>query len=352
MTNPIFVVGLGAVTPVGLTAAQTCAAIRAGISSFSEAIPRLPPQEPVVCATVPARRVLKQSSQAWLINLTVRALKECMAAIPREDIERTALFVALPDAHRNHEALSLLDSVGFISAIESRLNVRFHPQSLAVQEGSAAALRFLMVARELLEKRHAKYCLVGGVDSLVNISDVTRLEKNARLHQGAVNPQGVIPGEGAAFLLISLSFTNEKIIPIARILGAGTGIEKDNVLGERYSTGLGLRNALENTIQDAGCEESDIDFRISDMNGERYRAWESMISTTRFYRTRREQLETWYFAVSVGDIGAASGILGVIVASVSLMKGYAPGRIVMCEAVSDKGLRAGCLVSTANNNSG
>ena len=345
MTNSLLILGLGAVTPVGLTAPQTCAAIRAGISAFSEGIPRLPPKEPVVCATIPARQILKRTPQDWFINLAVRALKEAAAAISNVDLEKTAIFIALPDAIREHEALSAQEPINFIRAVESRLNIKFHPKSFAVQEGSAASFKFLMEARELLNDGEVKYCLVGAVDSLVNIKDVEHLEKCARLHQGAANSQGVIPGEGAAFVLLGKATDLRSIKPIANILGIGIGRESDIVTGERYSTGLGLRKALDNTIQDADCKESEIVFRVSDMNGERYRAWESMISTTRFYRTRREHLETWYFASSVGDMGAASGLLGVVVASTGIQKGYAAGNIAMCEAVSDEGLRGGCLVS-------
>jgi 3-oxoacyl-[acyl-carrier-protein] synthase-1 len=121
-------------------------------------------------------------------------------------------------------------------------------------------------------------------------------------------------------------------------------MEQDTVLGERYSVGRGLRRALEEAAKDAGYSESSINFLVSDMNGERYRAWEAMICHARFYRTRRERLHVWYPAASIGDIGAASGALLIIIATMGIARGYAPGQIAMCEGSSEQGLRAACLV--------
>jgi 3-oxoacyl-[acyl-carrier-protein] synthase-1 len=80
------------------------------------------------------------------------------------------------------------------------------------------------------------------------------------------------------------------------------------------------------------------------MNGERYHAWDSVLASIRFYRTHRERLSVWYPAASVGDLGAATGALLLVVAATGIARGYAPGPLVMCEASSDEGLRAACAV--------
>jgi 3-oxoacyl-[acyl-carrier-protein] synthase-1 len=178
---------------------------------------------------------------------------------------------------------------------------------------------------------------------LINEVDVKRLGAAQRL-QGPENPQGLIPGEGSAFILLTLPGNSLTYRPLGQVLGVGTAIEKDTVLGERYSVGKGLRQALEEATKDAACSEPSIDFLVSDMNGERYRAWESLICHSRFYRTRRAHLNMWYLPASVGDIGAASGALLVIVAAMAIARGYAPGQIAMCEGSSEEGLRAACLI--------
>lgn len=342
MKQSPLIIGLGAVTAVGLTAPQTCAAIRAGISGFRDAVWGDPLEEPQIGAVVPARSALKFPSICWLTNLATRAIQECLE-YRESDTKDTALLLAIPESFREHPALVGFSEQSLLATIEKKLKRKFHPASAVLREGHATALRAIVTARDLLSKNTARYCIVGGVDSLINENDYRRLKKANRL-QGSENSQGLVPGEGAAFILITLPNKSLKSRPFAQILGVGSAIEEDSVLGERYSVGNGLRNALAKAIAEAAIPEENIGFLISDMNGERYRAWESAICHARFYRTRRERLNTWYPAASVGDIGAASGALLVVVGAMAIARGYTPGQIAMCEGASEEGVRAACLI--------
>ena len=344
----LLILNAGAVTSVGLTAQQTCAAIRARISGFQEAVPRVPPQEPLIGALVPAKDHVKKSPWNWFVNLAVRAIRECLQG-RQIDFSSTAIFIVLPALHRHHPALNLNKQHDFLLAIEDILKQRFHPKSLVASGGSAESLRCLALARQLLQAKTVSHCIVGGVDSLLNANDIHRLETSGRLYDGSKNPQGLIPGEGAAFMLLSQNIHQEDDHPLANVAGIGYSDEDATALGETFSTGIGMRKALQNAVKDAQIEESQINLRVSDMNGERYRAWESLISTSRFYSTYRQHLCTWYPSTSVGDIGAAAGILMIIVAATGIFRGYSPGPIAMCEASSEEGLRAACLIAPAPN---
>jgi 3-oxoacyl-[acyl-carrier-protein] synthase I len=344
--RPLLICSSGAVTPVGLTASQTCAAMRAGVNGFRDAFEQLPPEEPIVCARIPARKKLKDRLDAWLVNLAVRAIRECLDKIDVDPLS-TAVLVSLPEGTRPHSTTGLMSAVEFLGAVEAQLGVRFHGRSTAVPGGSAAGYQLLTVAGELLRNGVVRHCVVGGVDSLANEEDVARLARAGRLHLSDVNPQGVIPGEAAAFVVVCDMLNATRGVALAQILGVGSADEENSVLGDQYSTGTATTNALLAALTDAAANEPDIDLRVSDMNGERYRAWESMLSTTRFYRTHRERLITWYPAASVGDTGAAAGALGLVMAATGLSRGYAPGRLAMLEAASDGGLRAACVMSLA-----
>src|SRR5262249_14825746 len=126
--------------------------------------------------------------------------------------------------------------------------------------------------------------------------------------------------------------------------GVSSAIEDAPVTQLRLSQGRGFEKALRGAIGDSGLPESSVSFRISTVNGEHYAVWESMFYTTRTYRTRREFLPVWYTASSVGDIGAASGAVAVILGSFGIAGGYAPGQYAMCESASDIGLRGACLI--------
>jgi 3-oxoacyl-[acyl-carrier-protein] synthase-1 len=345
MNKSLDIIQCGAITPVGLTARQTCAAIKAKISAFQDAYYLPPPEEPIVGACIPASRLLKSSAAQWLINLSVRAIEECFQNQRQIDLKRTALIVNFPEEWRNHPAFNETTPKYLLQQIESTLGRKFI-LSECIQDGHAGAFKALELSREILQSGKAESCCIGGVDSMLNGEDIARLRKSYRLREPN-NSWGLVPGEGAAFVLLGIAGRSE--MPLGQIKGIGISVENDNILGARFSQGRALQKALRLATKDAILKESKIDFRISDANGERYRALESLMAETRFYRTRREHFPCWNFAASVGDIMSAAGFLAILVASIALSKGYAPGLVAMCEGSSDAGLRGACLVQKPPN---
>ena len=303
-----------------------------------------PPRDAILSAKVPVRERLRRDPRSWLVSLAVRAIKQCLEGTEIEP-RTTALLLSLPDEYREHPALS--DGSGELFAgIQSRMGARFHSTSTVSQQGRAGPLADVGRARELLRSGVVAQCIVGGVDSLTNGADASRLSQRGRLHEPG-NPQGAIPGEGAAFVLLSVDSPCMFAGSGVEIQGIGQAMEADCALTDRFGVGCGLSRALSGASEDAGISESSINFRVSDMNGERYHAWDSMLASARYYRTRREALPVWYPAASVGDIGADAGPLAIVVAATSLSHGYSPGPVAMCETSSDAGLRGTCLVIRA-----
>ena len=187
-------------------------------------------------------------------------------------------------------------------------------------------------------------CILCGVDSLVNRSDIQWLAGAERLYDRG-NPNGVIPGEAAAAVLVTVPGQADR--PLARIHGLGLSAEPHSVLGSKYSQGRGLEAALAAALEEAGMPESIVGFRVSDMNGDRYRVWEALFAQARFYRTWRAHLPSWYFTASVGDVGAATGALALVLAATGIFRRYAPAQWGMCECSSEEGLRGACLVGPA-----
>jgi len=328
----------GAVTPIGLNALQSAAAFRARIAGFEKAIPLEPPRESLVAALIPTQAALRRTPAIWLANLAVRAIRESLAY--QSLSERMAIIVALPERVREHPALAGRERIELLHTIVSAVGHRFSHELLS-EEGGAGIASGLQLARQLMLKGTADVCLVGGVDSLVNRNDIAKLRIAGRIHEPS-NSKGIIPGEGAGFLLVSLAdrFPNA----LARLYGVAVSSESEDVLGPRFSQGRGFHTALQLAMEDSAMSESIVSFRVSNVNGELYSIWEAMFFATRFYRTRREQLPVWYTASSVGEIGAASGAVGIILAALGIAGGYAPGPYAMCENASEAGLRGACLV--------
>ncbi|MFA7060508.1 MAG: TIGR02270 family protein [Pedobacter sp.] len=342
MSTPLDVIGWGAVTPVGLDARQTCAAARARISGVRVILTLPPDFEPVYGATVPAKQSLKQSPDAWLTSLACRAIREALDNLS-PDPAHTALLLSVPAIQEPDSEEPRLAGKQWIKSIETRLKCNFHSSSAVFNQGHAAPVAALLIARDLLERQTVQYCLIAGVESMVNRACIDRLAEWNRLY-GPENSQGVIPGEGSACLLVTLASRTQSP-SLARIVGLGVDNETDTVLGTRTSVGKGLIEALKKALDDSGIDESAVTVRASDMNGERYRGLETLFADARLYRKRRQRHIMLLPAMSVADMGAAVAPLMIIMAATAMTKGYLPGPLTMCELSSEQGLRGACLVT-------
>lgn len=333
----------GCVTPVGLDAMQTCAAIRARQSGIEAVMPNA--GEPLLAARVPARAALIKSPPRWLAELALRALKPCLRAY-RGSPARLALFLALPEPFRGHAVT--LDGSGhsFASGLVKALGVQLSAHSRVLFEGHASTALALEAAETLLARDEIDAALIGGVDSLLGEADRERLRQAGRLHEPG-HPFGLIPGEGAAFFVVGRvegPFTHP---PIASLLGVGHAHEADHLLTQRYSVGAGLQQAIRVALQRAGADESVVEWRVTDLNGERHRSWESTALLARQYRAWRDGMPCLHVPAHTGDLGCASLALQVVVAAHAMQDGCAPGPGGLCESSSEGALRGACLVGPA-----
>lgn len=345
LASPLYICGAGAVTAAGLNASQTIAAIRASLSAYDEYIVNEPFGAVQTVSRIPAHHLLRRTHGEWLVNMAARALEEALAS-GDVDAGSTCILLAPPEDFRDHPAFADISRRDFLDKVIGATGREFHPSSRAIDGGAAAALGLLSRISELFALGDVSQILLGGVDSLVNDKDIARLEAAGRLRSDA-NSDGMIPGEGAAFVRIANPAKGLPGIPLAQIHGVGMSNESDSVLSERFSQGHAMLAALREALEGARPTEPDIIFIVRNSNGERYDGWEQMIAQPRFYRTRREMLPTAYPAMTVGDVGSASGALALMVTADSLAKGYAPGPVAMVEVASEGGFRAAALVSRA-----
>lgn len=340
MSKPLFIRGAGAVTPGGLDLPQTLAAFLATLTAA--AVEPLPEPFGVsqALARVPADGRLRPDEGRWLVNLAARAIGEALAGEP---VARgsVALLATLPDPDRGHPAYDGRAPGDLLDAIAAAAGGPFHPASRSFDGGAGGIAALLSRAREILEREGATDVLVGGVDSLLNTADLDRLRAAGRL-KGPNDAQGLVPGEGAAFVRLALRPRPDTAVPVS-IAGVGHGTEVDHAGGPRFSQGRGGLAALRAAVA-IGPAEPEIAFLVSNANGERHRALEDMITHARFYRTRRPLTPIALPAMTVGEVGAASGALAIAVAADALARGHAPGPVAMCEIGSETGQRSAVLV--------
>ena len=231
MSQPLDILWCGAVTPVGLDAFQTAAAIRARIAGFQHAIPLTPPQEPLKAARIPVRANLQKTPSDWLINLAARGIRESLAHPFAQG--KIALILGLPEKVRDHPVLA-----------ES------HPERLPLQ---IEYVPWPELPRQVHDfRRRCRCCnwsrygakvavpvmrtraVVGGVDSRSLLTTFNARREAVRMIEPDL-PQGLIPGEGSAFLLVTQRGRCPN--PVATLFGASSAQEADSVRSPRSRRG-------------------------------------------------------------------------------------------------------------------
>lgn len=346
VSNGLFVVAASALTPVGLSSAQTCAAIRAGISAYANSgfVLQGAGWEPAIAATLPISPKPNLSKPKGRFSaLALAALAQCIDESMFKP-SSTSLLMGIPEKVRLDQ-FKRWYSEDIEEYLRDQLLAEFHSTSRLISQGNVSVLAALQIASRLIESGEVRQCIVGGVDSLVNEADIVRLEDMWRLHCEDM-PQGVVPGEAATFLAVEAARTGREL---CRISGIGIDQEDVNssVLSDGHPTGKGLERALRKATADAGVDESEIGLRLSDLNGERYGAMDSMLALSRFYRTDRDGLPIWHPADCVGETGAAVGALLIQIGGHAKTLGYAPPGAIMCELSSESGLRAACVIHSS-----
>jgi 3-oxoacyl-[acyl-carrier-protein] synthase-1 len=213
--------------------------------------------------------------------------------------------------------------------------VSFAASSAVVPDGRVGVGVALLRARALIYESNAPAVLVVGVDSLLSWPVLKPLEVQSRLlTQG--NSNGFIPGDAAAAILVSRP--SEK--PQLSIDGLGFATEPATIETEEPLRGDGMARAMKAALADAGREMHHIDFRIADISGEQYYFKEAALALARVLRVRKEEVDLWHPAESIGEIGSAIGPTMLAFADAAARKGYAPGSNILLHLANDAGQRA------------
>lgn len=347
--NSLCIVGTGATTPVGLNAAATAAAVRAGIDGFEEHPSMINQEgEPYVLAMVPsidpsligADRYLALSS-----NALVEAL-ESLRHLNQQKCEVIAI-VALPETRPG--VPNDLDKE-IVALIKGQSNEHYYFKNvLTALKGHSAGLSALKTADKLLTSRECEFCVVGGIDSYIDPDTLNWIEDNEQLHIPS-NAWGFIPGEAASFsLTCSLQTANKYQMPIkAQLSSVATAIEKNKIKTETICIGEGLTHAVRDAISGLPPNVK-IDYTICDQNGEAYRADEYGFMLCRLADNFSDPSDYMAPADCWGDVGAASGSLYLHLVIAAAEKGYSKGPYTLLWASSEGGERSAVLVQTSAN---
>ncbi len=332
--SPVAILSSGLVTSLGLSAAATCAALRAGATnpSQSELIEVGP--EPLVVNRVPLP--LPWKGLARLTRLAELAASEALTALPHDRWEHVDLLLCVAESER-HGRVEDLD-VRLASALVQSLEIKF-VSMCTIPRGKVGIAVALDSARLMLEQKPSRHVLVVAVDSLLSAATLADFLARDRLLTED-NSNGFVPGEGAGALLLSApSGVTQTLCE-----GIGFGKEAVNIDSTLPFRGDGLAMAMRGALADAQCPLHEIAYRITDIAGEQYQFKEDNLALVRLLRGHKSEFDMWHPAEGTGETGAATGAVMLAQADAAARGGYAPGPRVLLHMGSDTGERAALVL--------
>lgn len=342
--EPTYIVALGAVTPAGRDVWSSAAAMRAGISAFTEYPGRCDANgEPLKVALAPWLDVALtgfERIQALLMPAIAQVLEVAQTVEPPL---RLALALALPAVR---PGLDRELAARVVAAVGRHFRHSFIA-SAAFPHGHAAGLLALDAARRKLATGEIDACVVAGVDSYMEPLTLEWLEDCEQIHgAGALNNAwGFIPGEAAGALLVvgAGHIDHFRASVLAQVVTVATALEARRIKTDTICIGEGLTSAFRAALQ-ALREDERISDVYCDMNGEPYRADEygfTCLRTKEYFIAASDVVTP---ATCWGDVCAASAPLHIGLAAAAASKGYARGATALVWASSEGGERAASVL--------
>ncbi len=348
-------VGMGAQTPLGLEPRAVAAAVRAGLSRFEERdwLRRRSDGEPTLVSLVETfdpRWTARDRMRRLGIAAAAQALAPLQERAAGEGSRVAPIPLALSVPPLRPGAVEG-DAVALAGEIAGGLPVPVDRGLSGIfasgQDGALAALSY---AAGLLAHRRAEACLVGGVDSLRDQELLDWLEGLGRL-KGGEAPTGLIPGEGAAFLLVCTEAFRRRarLTAFCRVTPPVRTGEPSPWYGGQPCTGAGLTAALQGALEAGLGRDERADVTWCDLNGEAWRADEWSYAYLRTSDRHGEPLRLRHPADSLGDLGSATGAMLVLLAALDLAHPRTDAAAALVFAASDtRPHRAACIVRRAS----
>ena len=261
----------------------------------------------------------------------------------RQEIARWEEIQADRDSpdHRGR-VKSLMERASVLANCEQPLDLRAFSLT-----GNTGVAELIEVASRDLSAGEVQLAIVGGVDSWIDSSSLRWLEQRARL-KSPTTSAGLAPGEAGGFLLMETAArAQSRGAEILAVLQSTILDREQNAqLAGKISLGESLARLLARTAPLTDWSPEAPPWLIVDQNGENYRAQEWGCALTRLVEDHPgfQDPVVWYPVISVGDTGAAAGVVQTSMAMQAFRRGYAPAHQVVLLAGADAGQRSASLL--------
>lgn len=336
------VAGVGLACPVGLYSAAALAAMRAGITRIVERDEVEGPAGPFRAHTLGLVDV-RASRLERSLALARHALQEAVSVIQGPLAAPLRCFVALPEPgfgpriDPEELALGLRVTNGAGGPLPLELGRR-----TAFEAGRAGVFKALAAAVAALAHEPARPCVVGGLDSLVDPRTLAALAARNRL-LGPTNVDGILPGEGAAFVLLRHpDLGGDQRARVVATYVAEEPLPRDGA-GPRVSASLGLAAVFRALRAEFAGRVDEI---FAGVTSEVYFGRELSHAYLRNEPLMPEPLRWQALGGLLGDVGAAAGAISLVQAIVGLSSARRSANSTgLAYGSSDGGLVGGCIVA-------
>ncbi|MGD0523504.1 MAG: hypothetical protein ABSE49_00095 [Polyangiaceae bacterium] len=343
------VVGVGARTSVGATARHTAFLVRAGVVGFHEAPLLDLAEEPVTFGSVPTLDPLLVGAER-VLSLAKAALDEALDVLGERIAGLRVRIVLGLDPILGRKVGTTPPPADALAEDLRRHAMKRKPATVVVEgvaKGEAAPGLRLGPACEELARGEVDVVLLGGAHSDYDPVIIERLSSLGRLFGGG-NVNGVIPGESAAFAMLTTPGFARKydLAPRAWLHGIGTGFEKagpDN--DEPASEALGITLAVETAMRALDHEKERVGWMLNDMTAEVHRVLEYQAVYIRSQRFLGPPQWVDALAQKLGGLGAAALPLHVALLATAWRHGFGPHPLALSTVGSDSGERVATLWS-------
>jgi 3-oxoacyl-[acyl-carrier-protein] synthase-1 len=349
--EPVFVVGVGMMTPIGLTAKETAASVRAGTARFTPTDMRDRRFDPFTLGQVPddglppladalAQEIGPTLREQRLLRLGAMPLRECLKGLPPGQVV-PPLCLALPETTTTRP----IEPARFLKRLVVQVEGAFDAtRSDASHTGRAGGLVALAQAAAAIQQGIADFVIAGGVDTYRDPYVLGTLDLEGRV-KSLLHNDAFVPGEAAAFVLLASArgAAAHGLQLIARLSPVAIGFEPGHLYSPEPYRGEGLAATVAQLV-DGGVVEAPIGEVYSSMNGESHWAKEWGVTYLRNRSAFMPAHGTHHPADCYGDTGAASAPLMLGLAALGINARYraAPALVY---ASSDRGQRAAVLVN-------
>ncbi|MDA8587055.1 3-oxoacyl-ACP synthase [Rhodobacteraceae bacterium] len=328
----------GMVTAVGLDAASSCAAMRARIDGFAETRFVGSDGNWMIGAAVPLPR--NWIGQKRMVHLAAGAMVDILDSVP--DLSQDdALILCL--AERDRPGKPVIDIARFAEELAHVTKTSSKIRTRIIENGRPSGFAALQQAEKLIAEGKANRVLVVGVDSYLTTRTISDYRSKKRIMM-ADNHNGFIPGEAAAAILVGKGKHG------LRLSGLGLAREEAFIYNQLEQDGLdrplradGMVAAYRQAFEASKTQLGGIEYRISDLIGDKFFFQQAALTTLRLERGRSEFQDLWSPAESLGNVGAAVVPIMIGQALYASQKGYSMGSPLLIEASGDEGACAAAV---------